>query len=252
MDPRIESHVMEIDKCNQRGGRMLSIRDLLDAGTLDRKMSEYLLAAISGGRSFLVGAMPGGAGKTTVMGALLNFIPDIDIVPTVNGDVIRDGLDDETPRCYLAHEIGRGRWYAYIWGRDVENFLHLTCRHMVAGNLHADDIEDVLSHDGIDESNITKLDLLIFLSVNGGLRGRSRRINSILENQGGRGTLAFKQIYSCRPPDGPFVYSGRPKLVTERELEWAGEVMESVLIDDLRTIGEVRSAVLKALPSRNI
>jgi Flp pilus assembly CpaF family ATPase len=75
MEQRILRHLEEINRCNQRGGRMLSIRDLLDAGTLNEEMAAYLLAVISTGNSFLVGARPGGVGKTTVMAALLNFIP---------------------------------------------------------------------------------------------------------------------------------------------------------------------------------
>jgi hypothetical protein len=251
MDSRIESHVREIERCNQRGGRMLSIRDLLDAGTLDFKMARYLLGAISGSRSFLVGAMPGGAGKTTVMGALLNFLPDIEIIPTANSAVIKDGLSTTEPVCYLAHEIGRGRWYAYIWGRDVENFLELTKTHVVAGNLHADDIEDVLAHDGIDDYNITKLDLLIFMRVARGLTGTSRRVNSVLENQGGTGPAAFKQVFSWNSSEDTFETGIKPRLVGELELEWADGTLHQILDRDLRTIEEVRSAVLSALPRRN-
>ena len=73
MDDAIRRHCMELERCNQRGGRMLSVFDLLAAGTLDVDLTAYFLARISRGASFLVGANPGGAGKTTVMCALLNF-----------------------------------------------------------------------------------------------------------------------------------------------------------------------------------
>jgi hypothetical protein len=251
MDSRIVSHVREIKKCNQRGGRMLSIHDLLDAGTLDFKVARYLLAAISGSRSFLVGAMPGGAGKTTVMGALLNFLPDIEIIPTENSKVIANGLSISEPRCYLAHEIGRGRWYSYIWGRDVDNFLELTKTHVVAGNLHADDIEDVLSHDGIDDENIAKLDLLIFMRMGRGSTGTSRRISSVLENRGGTGSGAFKQVFVWNPSEDTFEANAIPRLAGDLELEWAGQTLREIIDRDLRTIEEVRSAVLSALPLRN-
>ena len=43
----------EIERCNQRGGRMLSIVDLIEAGTLSRELAAYALAAIGRGASFL-------------------------------------------------------------------------------------------------------------------------------------------------------------------------------------------------------
>ena len=70
-------HCAEIERCNQRDGRMLSIVDLIEADTVTRDLAAYSLAAIGSGASFMVGALPGGAGKTTVMGALLNFVPQV-------------------------------------------------------------------------------------------------------------------------------------------------------------------------------
>ena len=71
----IARHCEELNRCNQRGGRMLSIFDLLAAETLHLDLATYLMARISRGASFMVGAVPGGAGTTTVMCALLNFVP---------------------------------------------------------------------------------------------------------------------------------------------------------------------------------
>ena len=61
----IQAHVRAIDDCNQRGGRMLSLVDLIDAGTVDLPLAAYLAATMRSGASLLVGARPGGAGKTT-------------------------------------------------------------------------------------------------------------------------------------------------------------------------------------------
>ena len=55
---------------------MLSLVDLIKAGTVDLRLAAYLAAAMHSGASLLVGARPGAAGKTTVMCALLNFLPD--------------------------------------------------------------------------------------------------------------------------------------------------------------------------------
>ncbi len=56
-------HCRELDRCNQRGGRMLSVLDLLDAHTLDLDLAAYLMARTTRGASFMVGARPGGAGQ---------------------------------------------------------------------------------------------------------------------------------------------------------------------------------------------
>jgi hypothetical protein len=132
---------MEIDRCNQRGGRMLSIVDLLEAGTMTRDQAAYSLAAISRGASFMVGALPGGAGKTTVMGALLNLVPkDVELVPADSEEAIEVGLRDQTRRCcYICHEIGDGPYYAYLWGSPLRRYFDLpSTGHMLATNLHAD------------------------------------------------------------------------------------------------------------------
>ena len=70
LEKKIDNHIQEISKCNQRGSRMLSIVDLINANTLDKRMAAYFLATISKGISFLVGSNPGGSGKTPIMVAL--------------------------------------------------------------------------------------------------------------------------------------------------------------------------------------
>jgi hypothetical protein len=41
MNEAIARHCRELDRCNQRGGRMLSVFDLLDAKTLDLDLAAY-------------------------------------------------------------------------------------------------------------------------------------------------------------------------------------------------------------------
>ena len=67
--------VREISALNQRGGRMLSAINLLAAGTMDLRLTAYLMRAIRKGASILACAGPGGTGKTTLMGALLCCLP---------------------------------------------------------------------------------------------------------------------------------------------------------------------------------
>jgi hypothetical protein len=178
--------VREIERCNQRGGRFLSIVDLLEAGTLDLELAAYLGAAVLQGNSFLVGAVPGGAGKTTVMGALLGFVPpDTDLCAAtegVPGAALREG---GPRRCLICHEIGRGPYFAYLWGRDVRDFFRLpSAGHMGATNLHADDVagarDIIVGGCGVAEDDFAAWPLLVFLR----LRGRfdpERRIGAVWE-----------------------------------------------------------------------
>ena len=43
---QLDAHVREIERCNQRGGRMLSLVDLLEAGSVDLPLAGYLAAAM--------------------------------------------------------------------------------------------------------------------------------------------------------------------------------------------------------------
>ena len=133
---KLDAHVREIERCNQRGGRMLSLIDLLDAGSVDLPLAAYLAAVMRGGASLLVGARPGGAGKTAVMCALLNFLPDRTAIrPVAHLAILAQELQDTQfgQTCYLAHEIGAGSWYAYVWGEQARTFFQLAARgHIVA------------------------------------------------------------------------------------------------------------------------
>ena len=65
------------DLCqSKRGGHSLSLIDLLEGQTLDLELSAWLISHVSQGASYIIGAGPGGVGKTTTMRALLSVIPD--------------------------------------------------------------------------------------------------------------------------------------------------------------------------------
>lgn len=137
----IRDHCRELDACNQRGGRMLSVFDLMAAGTLDLGLAAYLMARISRGASFLVGAMPGAAGKTTVMCALLNLLPAEVVLTAATPEVLYGVRGKAQGRrfCYICHEIGSGAYYAYLWGGDLHRYFgHLeACRNFLKEGLDA-------------------------------------------------------------------------------------------------------------------
>lgn len=174
MDDAIVRHCRELNRCNQRGGRMFSIFDLLDAGTMSLDLAAYLMDRISCGASIVVGARPGGAGKTTVMCALLNFLPpDIEIT-AASPEAVRKAAcrRDSKKRCYVCHEIGRGQYFAYLWNRDLRAYCALPdMGHLLAANLHADDLDEardqVCAENGVPESHFNRFELMLFLRVRG-------------------------------------------------------------------------------------
>lgn len=187
MDEATERHCREIERCNQRGQRMLSVLDLLDAKTLDLDLAAYLMARISRGASFLVGANPGGAGKTTIMCALLNFVPPDRELMAASADAVRRGSG--RPRCFVCHEIGSGAYFAYLWGVELRTYCSLhESGHMLAANIHADTIEEAYEQicldNGVSLALFRAFELQLFLRVGGVYPERWRRIQSVRASNG--------------------------------------------------------------------
>lgn len=204
----------QIEDLNQRGGRMLSAVDLLLAGTVDIDLAAYVCCQMSKGMSILTAANPGGAGKTTVMAAFLGFIPPGTRIVTISDKSVLDSKHPihRKPEYLMAHEIGSGYYYGYIWGRDVTRYFSLIEPGVsVASNLHADtmdELKDVLVGElGVTEELIGKVDLIMFIAMT---RGRSffdvaRRVAMVYQSFNGRHELIFSHDpgsdkFACHKP----------------------------------------------------
>ena len=234
----------EINRCNQRGGRMLSIVDLIEAATFTPELAAYSLAAISRGASFMVGALPGGAGKTSVMGALLNFVPpNVALAPADGMSAIQRGLSDgETRRCYICHEIGGGHWYAYLWDVELRAYFELPAvGHMLATNLHADTYDQarrqICDDNAVPSAAFRRMSLLYFLAVEHGRTGPRRRIVEVRESDGHG---EHRRVFSANPPTEPIV----SQLVSAEDITRARERIGALLTSGARTIEEVRAILM--------
>ena len=180
----------------------LSIVDLIQAGTLSLEMAAYAMRAMQEGASLLTGARPGGAGKTTLMAALLGFLPaDVPIVTVDRPRVFREGLSFPAaePACYLVHEIGSGHWFGYLWGPDVADFFSLTDGpRRIASCLHADTLDELTSilcspPLGVRKADLGRVGLILFMHVDGGWGHPRRRVAGFWEADGeGRHRLLFQ------------------------------------------------------------
>jgi len=170
---------------------MLSVFDLLAAKTLDLNLAAYLMARISRGASFMVGSVPGGAGKTTVMCALLNFVPvDIPLIAATPEAVYKTSRATASSRaCYICHEIGSGQYFAYLWSDALRAYCRLSEHgHILATNLHADDLEEareqVCGDNGVRRELFNRFELLIFLRIEGTYLKTRRRIEKVYSSDG--------------------------------------------------------------------
>ena len=242
MNQTARQHAGEIDRCNQRGGRMLSVVDLIEAGTLSPEMAAYSLAVIGKGASFMVGAIPGGAGKTTVMGSLLNLVPpEAWLAPADSLAAIERGLAEPRPRkCYICHEIGRGHYYAYLWGEALRAFFELpTAGHMIATNLHADTFEQardqVRRDNGVSAGAFRRMNAVYFLALERDDRTVRRRIVDVWESDGRED---HRRVFD----DGRRV--GESRLAARHDLTRATKTMDALLKSGARTVEDVRRFLL--------
>jgi len=182
----------QIEALNQRGGRTLSIVDLILANTVSAEIAAHVGDAVSRGASLLTAANPGGAGKTALLAALLGFLPEGLPIVTVDGaHVVAAAEDEETPHCYLAHEVGSGDWYGYIWGPVVARYLALAQgRHTIASCLHADTLEELegalaAAPLGVPREALLAVDFILFMHMDAAdpeARGYRRRVAAVYQS----------------------------------------------------------------------
>jgi hypothetical protein len=229
---------------------MLSLVDLIDVGSVDLPMAAYLAAAMRAGASLLVGANPGGAGKTAVMGALLNFLPDDTIIrPVTHRGVLPGscGPEELGDVCYLAHEIGAGSYYAYIWGRDARAFFAAAAQgHTIASNLHADTLaetqDQLCGQNRVPPAHLDAVGLKLYLGVERTRGWPMRRwVRHVYENDGtGDRLLWTQEAQGASAQQSP----EESTLISSRQAQVYAEFLTDLLRQDVRRIEDVRRALI--------
>ncbi len=165
---------------NQRGGRMLSVIDLIEVGTITTELAAWMLERIETGHSFIVGANPGGAGKTTIMGAFLSLLPQNEKVwLTDNATPWRE--KSGAGNCLVAYEISPANYHAYIWGQAVTEMLQIAATGArVVTNLHANTLDQardqIINDNSVPAELFCHFDTFLGIQVAHGLRGTKRNI----------------------------------------------------------------------------
>jgi hypothetical protein len=169
-----------VNRSNQRGGRMLSLADLVEADTFTLEQAAWVTERIEAGASILVGANPGGAGKTAVMGALLTMLPAGERVQVTHGNWRSADPGD----CLVAYEISPASYEAYIWGEEVREFLARgRGGARLVANLHADTLEEarnqIADDNGAGRDGFDAFDVFVPITVSSGFGPRTRVIEQI-------------------------------------------------------------------------
>lgn len=126
----------------------LSIVEIIAAGTIDRRVAAVLWLLLGSRRSVLLASDPPMSGKTTLLSALVPFLPAQTRIVFLRGlsetfDYAREG--DPRASYLLVNELS-SHLPVYLWGRKAtQMFQTLREGYGVGATMHADDVEGVLS-----------------------------------------------------------------------------------------------------------
>ncbi len=168
--------------------RPLSIVELIAAGNFDARTAALLWLLIESHASIIVAAAPSGAGKTTTLTALGDFLP-----PATARIYLRGWNEtfafteraDPTRSYLLCNEISP-HLPVYLWGRQVRQLFDALGRGFAFGaTMHADTPEEVFAALAADPlavppAAIARLDLVLTLAVDDGAYRPRRRLDRLV------------------------------------------------------------------------
>ncbi|MGD1002546.1 MAG: hypothetical protein ABSA67_17790 [Candidatus Brocadiia bacterium] len=227
----------ELGHSGQKGGPR-SLPDLIERGTLDLELAAWLVSLVSRGASFIVGAGPSGAGKTTIVQALLSFAPGgLPFAMALPGKInSRDGV----ARCIIAHEISDHDSSVYLWGSDLRKFFALSRQgHMLVGTMHADGLgevhDQICGSNGVSEARFRAINLFVFVGLEGAASSSRRVIRKVFYSDG---AAAHKLVFTRDKG----LSAGAPRVVDYEAL--CRKFLEETLARRPRTCEETRRVFL--------
>jgi len=150
----------------------MSITEIIRAGTMPSRLAALMWVGIERGASIILAADPPGAGKTTVLTALLTFAsPETRAYFTQGwGETFElPPPSDRAPTYLLVNEIS-DHLPVYSWGPYVVRIFELMGEgYSLASTMHADTVEEVVGQleqeNGVPPEHIGRLTFIVPLLV---------------------------------------------------------------------------------------
>jgi hypothetical protein len=201
----------------------LSILDLVNSGTVDCKLAALLWIIMEQGASVIVASAPIYAGKTTLLHALLDFVPrDVHKIALKGYYEDFKFLDHGQPKktYMVAEEISNHGFFEYLWGlKAVRTFKLLSQGYALGATMHARTSEEVLLilHRvlGISVDQLARMGIIVNLRATAGLKEdddpirRVMSVDLVLPHQEG---LAIQVLAARQYTENGFDYQSESSL----------------------------------------
>lgn len=195
----------------------MTIVELIHQGTLDTQVAAFLWVALEQRASLIVSATPHEAGKTTMLTALLDFLPsDIELI-YLRGwyerfEFLQDGRDPA--KTYLLSNEISSHLPIYMWGRGVRKlFESAGAGYGFGATVHAADAGEVLRMLSnypleVPDPLLTEIDLVLTMSFRPGVKNPQRRVMrlEVIEDHAGHPearTLASREVIGTELQSSP-------------------------------------------------
>jgi hypothetical protein len=241
----------------------LSIVQIMQAGTLSPRLAAAFWIGFERGASFIFAADPPGAGKTTILTALLAFAPSDMLAYFTRGWGETFDLpppSDDYPTYLMVNEMS-DHLPVYSWGPYVlRAFELLGDGYSLCTTMHADDVDgviDQLENDaGVPSEYLARLTFVVPLAVSRSSEHARRRVSDVGLFEGDTGGYRVRSIASWNSQHDTFSVLDTPEqraaVATklgikqdgfERDLSRREKFLDKLLSEGIAEIPSVEQAV---------
>ena len=208
----------------------ISLADLVANNTMDERIEALLWTIAGEKRSFVTVAGPRKAGKSTVLAAALQHVPQGTPVHALTGEIeeIRDLVNAPDGGYLEVGEISTEPPSRYIWGEPVlALFEALDAGFSLATTMHAPDVNDVFSQicsdNGISDRSASTIQYVVHITRFGeDETSYWRRVDVVHEISGVKnGVPVVTDLFRWREEADSFIALNSPKWLSSSEAQLA-------------------------------